>query len=562
MKHVKDRPILILLLLSVAISVAVIIYSSFSFDLDIPSVLNQSAESYENNWVYDSQIQSAAITSLPVIIETKEAVLTNTLPDELSDDSILLIETSYPSLVAAIDGNVIYEGGLHTSLPFGSVFGTTSHMIPVSSSDAGKSITLSFTSNGASSFGSVDSILSGSKSAVLLHVLRTSLTDILLCLSTLILGAICLLHALFLTTGKKESGNINLLYLGMFIILSSLFAYPQIRTLFLFTSSSVSAYLITYLSFLLAPIPLLLFFKSVFQGGKKILEFLALLFLYNFISQLLLFVLNKADPVNTMILTHILLVISYVVIVTLAVIEIFRYNSRNFELLIGCCSGAAFTFVDIARYYTSYTDQIGSSYFFRFGLWFLTAAMLIYLIRERAAVMNALSEIEMYQHLAYVDGITKLSNRAAYDKELLSLQKNLRSYTSVAFIVFDLNNLKVTNDTYGHSAGDELIVLFADCLSETFRDIGKCFRTGGDEFVITMVDKSDTDVELILRQLKNAVDLINMSSTYAIDYACGYALDKLDHPRPETLYRLLKQADFNMYAQKRVTHSIRVNAES
>ena len=55
---------------------------------------------------YDSQIQSAAITSLPVIIETKEAVLTNTLPDELSDDSILLIETSYPSLVAAIDGIV------------------------------------------------------------------------------------------------------------------------------------------------------------------------------------------------------------------------------------------------------------------------------------------------------------------------------------------------------------------------------------------------------------------------------------------------------------------------
>lgn len=65
----------------------------------------------------------------------------------------------------------------------------------------------------------------------------------------------------------------------------------------------------------------------------------------------------------------------------------------------------------------------------------------------------------------------------------------------------DLNGLKVTNDTLGHLAGDELIKGAAECLSKHFPDI--C-RTGGDEFVAMLAISRD-EYEKIRRELNSTI---------------------------------------------------------
>ena len=69
---------------------------------------------------------------------------------------------------------------------------------------------------------------------------------------------------------------------------------------------------------------------------------------------------------------------------------------------------------------------------------------------------------EIGQHFAYTDYLTHIYNRNAFERDLKKLDENSDGY----YIIADLNNLKVVNDTVGHSAGDELLSSFAGLLNE------------------------------------------------------------------------------------------------
>jgi diguanylate cyclase (GGDEF)-like protein len=83
---------------------------------------------------------------------------------------------------------------------------------------------------------------------------------------------------------------------------------------------------------------------------------------------------------------------------------------------------------------------------------------------------------------SYNDDMTGLYNRRAYDDTLSQLM-NRDSLKNITIVVFDVNGLKMVNDTKGHAAGDELIKTAAKIINDNFGEYGKCFRTGGDEFV-------------------------------------------------------------------------------
>lgn len=76
---------------------------------------------------------------------------------------------------------------------------------------------------------------------------------------------------------------------------------------------------------------------------------------------------------------------------------------------------------------------------------------------------------------------TGIKNRAAFEREIehyVSRDKN------ATIVMFDLNNLKNTNDKHGHKAGDEMIFHTAKMIEESFMGIGKAYRIGGDEFCV------------------------------------------------------------------------------
>ena len=78
---------------------------------------------------------------------------------------------------------------------------------------------------------------------------------------------------------------------------------------------------------------------------------------------------------------------------------------------------------------------------------------------------------------ALTDEMTGLFNRNAYTQDIVKYN-NIDNYNNIHIIEFDLNGLKMINDTKGHTAGDEFIIGSAHCIMNVFQKYGKCYRKG------------------------------------------------------------------------------------
>lgn len=99
------------------------------------------------------------------------------------------------------------------------------------------------------------------------------------------------------------------------------------------------------------------------------------------------------------------------------------------------------------------------------------------------------SNLPDFEYLATHDQLTGLKNTTAY--ELFT--ENLSSTKDLAIIFFDINDLKVTNDTKGHAAGDKLITTVANIVKDSFGD--NAYRVGGDEFVVIYKGSKKENIE-------------------------------------------------------------------
>ena len=159
----------------------------------------------------------------------------------------------------------------------------------------------------------------------------------------------------------------------------------------------------------------------------------------------------------------------------------------------------------------------------------------------RYAAMN-----RVLQKKVYIDGATGLPNRNKCD-ELLSQPD--AAPEDIGVCSFDLNNLRIINNSMGHEAGDEYIRRFAVCLRASMPAEQFVGRAGGDEFIALLNDVTQQDVEDIILQVQNEARCYNeFSKQIFIDFAFGYALST--HSRETNLKLLLNQADKNMYECK------------
>ena len=146
---------------------------------------------------------------------------------------------------------------------------------------------------------------------------------------------------------------------------------------------------------------------------------------------------------------------------------------------------------------------------------------------------------------------TKIKNRAAFEKKM---QHYLNGNEHVTLVMFDLNNLKATNDQYGHKAGDEMIYQAAKIISESFMPIGTAYRIGGDEFCVLCEDVSKGLVDEMLSRLDETIIEINKHRQIKITIAHGYAF--YDKYGSESVYAVLSHADKAMYTNKLIIKEI------
>jgi diguanylate cyclase (GGDEF)-like protein len=138
---------------------------------------------------------------------------------------------------------------------------------------------------------------------------------------------------------------------------------------------------------------------------------------------------------------------------------------------------------------------------------------------------------------------TGLMNRTAFEKEMQQYQN-----VNATIFIFDINNLKRTNDKFGHNAGDNTIKDAANIIKACFIGIGKTYRIGGDEFCVICREISEQSAEGILANFNDMLITANQNRPKKIEVAHGYASCNFD--KGETFETAFSKADNAMYEHK------------
>ena len=148
----------------------------------------------------------------------------------------------------------------------------------------------------------------------------------------------------------------------------------------------------------------------------------------------------------------------------------------------------------------------------------------------------------------YVDFATGLPNKNKCE-EILAKPSLVSKPT--ACCMFDLNDLKVVNDTKGHEMGDMMIYSFANLLRQVVPCQYFVGRFGGDEFILIAEGiAGKREIKDLLGEIQELIEFFNKNNKdYQLSYSSGYAYSG-DYEQI-TLAELLREADQNMYANKK-----------
>ena len=152
---------------------------------------------------------------------------------------------------------------------------------------------------------------------------------------------------------------------------------------------------------------------------------------------------------------------------------------------------------------------------------------------------------EKLKYLSYHDGLTDLYNRSYLEEEMERL--NTERQLPLSIIMCDVNGLKMVNDTYGHSTGDELLQKVADILLDNTRQEDIVARWAGDEFVIFLPRTDRKSACEIGERIEKACEEVDFRDDIPVTLGLGVATKSSSD---DALEDLLTRADERMYRDK------------
>ena len=159
------------------------------------------------------------------------------------------------------------------------------------------------------------------------------------------------------------------------------------------------------------------------------------------------------------------------------------------------------------------------------------------------------------KNLAYVDSLTNVKNKLAYDDTVEYINEKIRNGTAeFAVIMCDLNYLKHINDNLGHMAGDEAIQKTASILCKAF-PLSTVFRIGGDEFAVIPTGLDYSRIDEKLDALKTMLESQrNISDNYLERISLAFGCAVFERGKDTSYQEVFERADKIMYEEKKKIH--------
>ncbi len=162
------------------------------------------------------------------------------------------------------------------------------------------------------------------------------------------------------------------------------------------------------------------------------------------------------------------------------------------------------------------------------------ALLVIYVVIHAQAIAEADIRAKILSEVSYLDSLTGLKNRRAYE----DIIQKFMAGDEVGTIFCDINSLKYVNDNIGHEAGDQLIIRFANLLKESFPDGDLC-RISGDEFVVVLYGITQEQMDARMKAFREVI--VKNGQIAAVGYV---------HERNHELLNMVNEAEQLMYKDK------------
>lgn len=479
-------------------------------------------------------------------------VLTATLPKDTPSAARLHFKSLYSSIEVLVDGSRIYAHGIEQQQS-GHPLGCGYHSIKLPKNYQGKKLSLKLSPSHPGKLPYLlRNISLGENRHIVVSIVRQNMIPFLTTIFLITFGII--LFVLFLIFYLMNLENMfGLIYLSFFTFSIGLWGLSGINFIQIFSDDIFRNTYIEYFAFY-SIFPSWIFVFSDLKRHHRFKKHLCLLqaFFVFFIAVVALLQMFHIKNYDHFLSLYQLLCFIALLFIIFLLLHQFRTQPLHEKILcIGSLGVVIIVTTQIVLYNITRNFSISIPYaqnaLLYVNMLIVVCVLIIsYSIRFFDSVTDK-RELQLLEKMAYHDSLTGLGNR---QQAIIQLKKYQQLRQHYHLIIFDLNNLKTANDSFGHARGDQMIRDFARCLQQAFGDEGTIHRIGGDEFLVTLPTTDGTYVDQKIQSLYTILEEENQRYTDNVLLTTAYGSSSSIEFQSFDYDLILKTADDRMYSHK------------
>lgn len=507
-------------------------------------------QSYNDNWSIEINEKSKICETLPEKIKRDGAdviTLQKQLPETIKDGDAVVFFMGHHIIRVYVDNELVYSFDVPTAYEKTSKTpGIGWQFVDLREEYSGKALSIELTPVYSDKEVDVPDMVYGDKANIVTEIISKKAAALLISVVLMFLGLILLLGYAFFRN-QFHLGK-DVIWLGLFAMNIGFWSMMETQVLNLLYAQNVQGSRIPYIVLQLMLVPIVSFAKELwYQGKSRSYNIICILSFVLLIATTVLQFTGILDYYESVAAVHALYVVAGIWIGMVLVKGILHGNKEEkTEKILALATEVVVALSVMADVRNTYAvESVDSAQISRVTILLWVVLLLCLAFRDSVKLIRLGEQFGTLSEKALHDEMTKLSNRAAFEKHMSCFEATQDN----AVIMFDLNNLKYFNDKHGHAMGDYYIIVCSEIIQDVFGTFGQVYRIGGDEFCAVV---SNMDVERFSElQIEMNDRIEGLNGTFfenKMSVASGYA--RFDEEQDTDIRQTIKRADGEMYSYK------------
>ena len=498
-----------------------------------------TVERYDSNYFHTSGKGDRVIVTIPLPAEKKIS------------NAVLFCSVYQCAVKLSYQGEILYSYGINESERRHAI-GNVLVCGDVPDAAWGDALTLECEIVDYTDFSKLDTVMVCEAKNKIQFLLGDNAASYLLSMSVLVVFAV--MFFVLLCWGRGGEIKRQGLHLSSFCVGLMMWQMGYERMFYVISNNVTFCGMAEYVGLFFAPAPFCIFLcyvepNKLFQKAMKLLA--SVLTTVFVVTTVLNFTTEQYHYCRFLKVVHVLIAIVAVVILLEFIFVRCRGDNKRLLIRFGVILYVFFAMSDMLLFYVEKIEMfhidMGSQSISSLGLYIFLVVMLISYVLHVLEHVVSVKEKQQLEQMAYLDGMTGVANRRSCLDYFEALKKK-KDYT---IFFFDVNNLKIANDQYGHDVGDRLISAVAQIIREVFGEEGFCGRYGGDEFVAVVEYSSAAAIKQLESRLKDTIVRVNKEQQLPISVAVAYGIASSKEGEGLQADEVVRLADERMYERKR-----------